>query len=65
MYSKSIPKCRDPRGKLDCFAAQSGGRCRCLGDTSKTPCPFYKTVEQVLEEDPDYFNRDGFGRVKK
>ena len=56
--SQTIPRCRDPKGAL-CFAYMKG-RCKCLTDTNfkKTnSCPFFKTVEQVEKEDPDYFKR--------
>ena len=37
--------------RLDCFANVNGG-CKCLtGETRTKPCPFFKTREQVEQED--------------
>lgn len=51
-----LQKCNDPRG-LGCFALVKDGRCKCLKDTKQVPCPFFKTVGQVKEECPNYFER--------
>lgn len=61
MAIENFPNCYDLRGK-GCFmhrdvkrAGKSCTVCICLSDTTQTPCPFFKTREQVLEEDPNYF----------
>lgn len=51
----TLKVCKDKRGS-QCFAFASG-KCKCLSDTSSTPCPFYKTKAQVLDQDPKYFQR--------
>lgn len=51
-----FPVCRD--GKADCFAFRDG-KCSCLKDTRfNKVCPFYKSVKQVTEEDPNFFRRE-------
>ena len=49
-------KCMDPKG-VTCFACTPRGECKILTDTRQIPCPFYKTVDQILEKDPNYFTR--------
>lgn len=56
--SQTISHCCDPKG-TECFAYMKG-RCKCLTDTNfknTNHCPFFKTREQILKEDPDYFTR--------
>ena len=50
-----IPKCRNEEG-WKCFA-YFNGCCKCLSDTRKIPCPFFKTKEQVMKEDPNFFKK--------
>lgn len=44
----------------DCFA-YFYGRCKALGDTNfcGKQCPFYKTIQQVIKEDPAFYVRCG------
>lgn len=53
-----LEKCNDPRGKGVCFASagEGGLKCSCLGDTKTVPCPFFKPIDKVLEEDPNYYH---------
>ena len=60
----SLSTCKDPRGKNDCFAILTVGKkqfavqkCKCLSDTSKVPCPFYKSQEQY---DKEIIGKDAF-----
>lgn len=52
----NLKPCRDANGLKDCFACTLGGRCKALCDTNQVPCPFYKSILQVMDEDPNYFN---------
>lgn len=52
----SLCNCRDPKGGT-CFARTRRGECKILNDTRQLPCPFYKTVDEILAKDPDYFKR--------
>lgn len=60
MSINTNPKCKDARGRGSCFACHrdinGNFNCGCLSDTKEVPCPFYKTKEQVLKEDPNYYN---------
>jgi len=51
-----LQSCRDANGLKDCFACTLSGRCKALKDTKQVPCPFYKPIVQVMNEDPNYFN---------
>lgn len=53
MAFETLKKCNDERGPA-CFAYDHRGRCKCLGDTRQVPCPFYKPLAKVLEQDPNY-----------
>lgn len=50
-----LKPCRDANGLKDCFACTLGGRCKALNDTKQVPCPFYKPILKVMDEDPNYF----------
>lgn len=52
-----LKMCRDGNGLKDCFASTLDGRCKCLSNTAQVPCPFYKPIKQVMDEDPHYFDR--------
>lgn len=49
----NLRKCNDERGPV-CFAYDQKGRCKCLCDTRQVPCPFWKDIEKVKEENPQY-----------
>ena len=55
--NEHLRKCYDPRG-VRCFANTWDNKCKCLGDTrfKSGKCPFFKTVHQVNEECPTYFD---------
>ena len=42
----------------DCFAVTLDGKCTILDNTKfkNHNCPFYKTKEQLLEENPTYYD---------
>ena len=41
------------QNRKDCFAYCGAGKCFVLDDTKfNYPCPFYKTNQQLLREDP-------------
>ena len=52
-----LKRCRDGNGLKDCFACTLDGRCKCLSNTDQVPCPFYKPIIQVMDEDPFYFKK--------
>lgn len=54
-YTVKLQRCRYRDGER-CFA-YANGSCKCLSDTRTVPCPFFKTKEQVIKEDPEYFTR--------
>lgn len=64
---KTLPICHDPMcagNATACFASfRHRGRvhCSCLNDTNFSDrnnwCPFFKTTEEVLKEDPKFFER--------
>ena len=54
-YGVKIPRCRYKEGGK-CFA-YTNGLCKCLSDTRTVPCPFFKTKEQVMKEDPEFFRK--------
>lgn len=63
-YKKSVPVCRDPMciDECACFAAYRDGHkilCSALNNTDfkNKWCPFFKTREQVLKEDPRFYER--------
>lgn len=53
MLRSNLKRCNDPQGR-SCFGYRRG-RCTCLNNTNGVPCPFFKTIKQVLAEDPNYF----------
>ena len=53
----SLKKCKDQKAIGVCFACTSNGYCKALKDTRTIPCPFFKTRDQVMAEDPNYFKR--------
>lgn len=53
MAFDTLRKCNDERGPA-CFAYDPKGRCKCLGDTRQVPCPFWKDLSKVMEQDPNY-----------
>lgn len=52
-----LERCFDDRGNecFMCYKEDGKKFCKCLSDTSTIPCPFMKTKEQVLKEDPLYY----------
>ena len=57
----ALPKCNYDHP--DCFARRCFGDkalCSCLRDTrfKGNECPFYKSVDQVMIENPNYFNQE-------
>lgn len=52
---KQSTKCYE--GNPDCFALNEYGSCMVLSDTKfkDHDCPFYKTEQQLLEENPVYY----------
>lgn len=66
MAKLNLSKCHDPMciDSPTCFAAfrhKGVIYCTCLSDTDFENkhkwCPFYKTTEEVLKEDPHFFER--------
>lgn len=62
----SLPLCHDPlcNDSATCFACvkvNGRKRCKALNNTNfkknNNWCPFYKTTEEVLKEDPKFFER--------
>lgn len=54
-YRDTLKPCHDKRNsETPCFANRNG-KCICLKDTKLNPCPFYKTIARVIEEDPMYY----------
>lgn len=52
----NLPKCKHDHP--DCFSLMEHKHCFALMNTTfKGDCPFYKSIEQQMEENPEWFNK--------